>query len=41
MHKEGADLDAIDQNGLAVLHILSNMDETKEHVEIMEYIVHC
>ena len=39
MHKEGADLDAIDYNGKSVLHILSNMDETPEHIEILNYIV--
>ena len=41
MHKEGADLDAIDYNGKSVLHILANMDETPEHVNILRYIVKC
>ena len=41
MHKEGADLDAIDYNGKSVLHILTNMDESTDHVNILNYIVKC
>ena len=39
LHREGADLDAIDYLGRSVLHVVANTNETPEMIEIMRYLV--
>ena len=39
LHKEGADLDAVDYLGRSVLHVVANANETPELIDIMRYLV--
>ena len=39
LHREGADLDAIDYLGRSVLHVVASIEETPEMIEIMRYLI--